>query len=152
VAGNESRMKFASLPRLQLEGDFALQCEFLLGGRNPLLSPRVTDHVFRLELGGDSGPTLAVMVNYQGTVWLGQGAPVRTPSFRPFTDTQFRLTRRGDAYTVSINGQEADAATIRGLGTITKARIGLTGGMPTGNFRDGKVFARLYSIKITKLE
>ena len=61
------------------------------------------------------------------------------------TNIHFRLTRKGDVYNVSINGEVVVGKTIPDKGAFEEVRIGLTGEKST-------IRARVYSIKITSLE
>jgi hypothetical protein len=73
------------------------------------------------------------------------GALKEAKAFAPLTTMHFRLTRKGDVYNVSINGEVVVGKTIPAKGAFEEVRIGLTGGKST-------IRARIYSVKITSPE
>ncbi len=142
-----------TLPKLPIKGDFVVDCEFWLGGRNALgIGP--ADHQFQLELSGGSSSPMKVVVNHLGMVKLDASSLEKTEDFRPFGDIRFRLLRKKEVYTVSINGQVTTGSTIRNKGAFDEITIGMTGGNLNlsrvgrggGSPRSGA--ARLYSVKI----
>jgi hypothetical protein len=113
---------------------------------------RPGDHEFHLELGGPGRTPVPVTVDYLGQVRLASGQPMKTEGFRPSGNIRFRLTRKKDVYTVSINGNVTSGQTLPDKGPFEEIRLGLTGGEPNVFRGPGKFLARIYSVKISLLD
>jgi hypothetical protein len=152
---NPSGLHYVTLPRLALKGDFILEAELRLGGssnvRNPFFGDAV-GHELHLEMGSLTSTPLTVLVTYLGDVRLGDGQVREAQGFKPFENIHFRLTRKADVYSVSINDRVTVGATIPGKGKFEEVRIGLPGGkVPSVGKFGGDFVARLYSLKIVSL-
>jgi hypothetical protein len=167
VTKESNELFYVQLPALAIKGDFAMDCEFRLGGQNANRSPflggpnsfggtNTGDHEFHLELASRSSTPLRVAVDHMATVKIDAGQAKGTEGFKAFAPIRFRLTRKGDVYNVSINDHITVGRTISGKGVFQTVRIGLTGGKSQyGGFGGGGVgafLACLYSVKITSLE
>ena len=155
------KLFYVQLPKVGIKGDFAIDCEFRLCGRTAFSSPVLAgantgDHEFHLELASRDGAMLKVGVDHMANVQLDAGQVKNTEGFKEYEPMQFRLTRKGDLYNVSINGQVTIGRTLPRKGVFQTVRIGLTGGKPVnvigGGPFGGPFLACLYSVKITSLE
>jgi serine/threonine protein kinase len=168
VTKESNELFYVQLPKLAIKGDFQMDCEFRLGGRNANRSPflggpvrgeaNTGDHEFHLEMASRSSTPLRVAVDHMATVKIDAGQAKETEGFKAFSPIRFLLTRKGDVYNVRINGYDTVGQTILRKGVFHSVRIGLTGGKSQyGGFGrpgggGGAFLACLYSVKITSLE
>ncbi len=149
VTNDKPVVRYLTLPKQSLSGDFAIDCELWLGGDPERVVPG--SHEFHLELSGARGAPLRVRVDHLGQVKLDKVGLVKTEDFNPNADNiRFRLERKEDVYRVFIDDKFTSSRTISTKGTFEEIRIGLTGGA-AAIFREGKseaLYARLYSVKV----
>jgi serine/threonine protein kinase len=131
---------FVTLPPLPLNGDFAIEVEYLIGGGANL-------HKLTISLEGDKvAERLPIVIEHTGRVTIADGAPRQELKYKPETVTQVLIERKDKTLLVSLNGERA---AVKGLNGITKyetVRIGLTAGMAYGS--STVTTAKLYSIKV----
>jgi hypothetical protein len=147
-----SDMYYVTLPRLALKGDFGLDCEVRLGGTAANAVNQV-GHELHLELGSRTSTPLTIVVDHRGSVRIEDGPMKEADGFRRFDNLHFRLTRKGDVYSASVNDRVTVRATIPGKGTFEEVRLGLPGGTVSslGQANADVFLARLYAIKIVAL-
>ncbi len=154
VIKETNALQFVKLPKAPLKGDFEIECEFRLGGANVrnglFFGPNVPNgQEFHLDLASRSSPPVRIEVGYLGNVRLEAGQAKAAEGFKVFEPNTLRLTRKGDVYTVSINGRETVGRTIARKNVFQNVSIGLTGGKPATG---GAFLACLYAVKITSAE